>query len=131
MVRTHELRSYGVAMMVLCGALGAYLRFEHGSPNAARVLWGLAGLWLLCALARPGLLRPLHRVWMIATWPLRWLVSHLALGLVYFGVVTPIGWLMRFRGHDPLRLGPHDPRETTLWIEVKPDDGSERSFQQF
>lgn len=123
------LRSYGVSMMLLCGVLGAYLRLA--APLTASVVWVLGGLALVLAVVAPMRLQPVYRAWMIVTWPLRWLVSHLALGILFFGVVTPIGWLMRLRGHDPLRLRTHTSLETTLWTEVKPDDGPDRVFQQF
>lgn len=124
MAETRELRMFGISMALLCGVLGWV-----AAPVTA-VLWTVGGMLSLLALVRPAVLRPVQRAWMIITWPLRLVLSHLALGLAFFGVLTPIGWLLRMRGHDPLRLrAPNDER--SLWTEVKRDDDPERAFQQF
>ena len=132
MATTRELRGYGCSMAVLCGALGALVHDRFDFAAAAGALWALGALGLSLALTSPARLAPMYRLWMTGTRPLRWLVSHLALGLMFFGILTPIGWLLRLRGHDPLRLRVRpNAGERTLWTEVKPDDRPERAFQQF
>ncbi len=37
-----------------------------------------------------------------STYPLRWLAAVICLGTVYFGLLTPIGWYRKRRGHRPL-----------------------------
>jgi hypothetical protein len=44
------------------------------------------------------------------------------MALVFYGVVAPVGWLMRRLGHDLLRLQ-RDPRATTYWITRDPREG--------
>jgi hypothetical protein len=55
-------------------------------------------------LLRPSLLRPVFVGWMVLAFPIGWLVSHLLLGLLFFGVFTPVGLLLRTLGKDSLRL---------------------------
>lgn len=130
MAEKRELRMFGVAMALLCGVLNFVFVRHLDAPRVAAALWTVGGLLLLLALVRPTALRPVQRAWMFITWPLRLVLSHLALGLAFFGILTPIGWLLRVRGHDPLRLrAPRD--ESSLWTEVKSDDDPERAFQQF
>ncbi len=69
------------------------------------------------------------RVWQVVTYPLAFVISHLLLGIVFFGVVVPIGCVLRWRRYDPLRLR-GDIRDTE-WVkrESKPD--VTRYFKQF
>jgi hypothetical protein len=46
-------------------------------------------------------------------------VSPVVSGLLFFGVVTPTGLLLRLLGKDPLRLAPDRPA-STYWIERRP-----------
>ena len=82
---------------------------------AAAIAAGLA----LIAVVRPTLLAPLNRMWMRIGLLLGRLVSPIALGIVYFLVLTPVGLLLRFQGKDLLRLEPR--RDTSsYWIERQP-----------
>jgi hypothetical protein len=40
-------------------------------------------------------------------------VSHVLLGLIFYGIVTPIGIILRFTGHDPLQI--NAPLGNSLW----------------
>jgi len=41
------------------------------------------------------------------------------LGIVYYGCVTPVGWLMRLSGKDPLRLR-FEPERKSYWETRQP-----------
>jgi hypothetical protein len=47
------------------------------------------------------------------------LVSPLALGVLYYGVLTPLGVLMRLAGKDPLRLR-REPGAASYWLPRQP-----------
>ena len=59
---------------------------------------------LILALIRPGLLLYPYKAWMKLGYILGWINSRIILGLVFFIVLQPIAILMKFFGHDPLRL---------------------------
>jgi hypothetical protein len=46
-------------------------------------------------------------------------ISPLAMALVFYVCITPIGWLMRLTGKDPLRLQ-YEPDTKTYWIRRDP-----------
>ncbi|MFM7833168.1 MAG: SxtJ family membrane protein, partial [Planctomycetaceae bacterium] len=58
---------------------------------------------LLLAIWRPSFLRVLYVGWSLAAFPVGWLMSHLLLFAMYFGVFWPTGCLLRLLGWDPLR----------------------------
>jgi hypothetical protein len=79
----------------------------------------LAILFLAAALLRPAALAPVNRLWFRLGLLLHKLVSPLLMALLFYGVVTPTGLLIRMLGKDPLRLL-RDPNASSYWIERKP-----------
>ena len=67
---------------------------------------------------------------MYAAFPIGWTVSHAILALLYYGILTPIGLIMRLIGYDPLsrRLRSED---RTYWEEYSPEGDRKRYFRQF
>jgi hypothetical protein len=79
----------------------------------------VAGVFLVIALARPALLAVLNRMWMKLGILLGKIVSPVALGLLFFLILTPLGAIMRLVGKDPLRLK-FDPSASSYWIRREP-----------
>jgi hypothetical protein len=82
--------------------------------------------WLLPAVAvlviaqfRPGLLAPLNKLWTMLGLFLFRIVNPVLLGVIYYGMITPVGLLMRARKKDILKR--HlDRSATTYWIARDP-----------
>ena len=79
----------------------------------------ISGLFLLLAALVPQILAPANRLWTKFGMLLHRIVSPLALGVLFFLVVTPTGLLMRLFGKDPLRLR-FDPAADSYWIKRDP-----------
>jgi hypothetical protein len=47
------------------------------------------------------------------------IVSPLVLGVVFFGLITPIAVFMRIRGRDVLRMRA-DPKASSYWVPREP-----------
>ena len=77
------------------------------------------GIFLLLAALVPGVLAPANRLWTKFGLLLHHIVSPIALGILFFLVVTPTGLLMRLFGKDPLRLR-FDPDADSYWIKRDP-----------
>jgi hypothetical protein len=110
-------RSFGlvIAAVLLLVALGP-LRHGH-TPR----WWALAVavVFALVALAKPALLARLNRLWMKLGILLGKVVSPIALGILFYGVLTPLAVVVRLTGKDPLRLK-LDPAADSYWILRKP-----------
>jgi hypothetical protein len=99
--------------------------------------WGLAvGLAALAVtvgplgMLWPRLVRPVYVTWMVLAFPVGWLVTHLGLALLFYGVFTPVGWVFRLAGRDALSLRKPAGRES-YW-ESKPQVSDvRRYFRQF
>jgi hypothetical protein len=68
----------------------------------------------LVALAKPMLLARLNRLWTKLGILLGRVVSPIALGILFYAVLTPLGLLMRLAGKDPLRRG-RDAGAPSYW----------------
>jgi len=66
----------------------------------------------------------------VIAFPIGFVVSHVALGIVFFGMITPVALLFRALGRDELRLRSPDT-SSSYWSEAGPRPDSERYFRQF
>jgi len=112
-------RVLGVVLTV-GGVVIGFAPLLHGRSVRA---WALAGALacLLLALLRPAWLRPLNRAWMAFGVMASAVVTSVLMLLVFYGVVVPLGCLMRRLGHDPLRLQ-RAPDAATYWITRDPGE---------
>jgi hypothetical protein len=124
-----DLRVFAVLQFVFFCLIGFLLR---GSLPAAGIGVVLV-VSLLVAIAgclRPAWVRPVYVGWMCAVFPIGWTISHIALGLVYYGVLTPIGiWRRRVAG-DPMQRE-FDSSAETYWQQRGPSRKAESYFRQF
>jgi len=99
-------RSFGF----LAAALLSILGFRHWWMFAAGAAIAVV------AVVTPQILRVPKRAWLFAGFLMSLIVNPLLLGILFFGILTPAGLLMRAVGHDPLRLKP-SPKLPTYWIQ--------------
>jgi hypothetical protein len=79
----------------------------------------VAALVMTATLAMPDLLTLPNRLWLRFGLLLHRVVSPIALGLMFYIVITPMGLLMRAMGKDLLCLRRGDPAGT-YWIKRDP-----------
>lgn len=79
----------------------------------------VAAVFAVIALAKPVLLAGPNRLWIKFGLLLGKVISPIALGTLFYGVVTPIGLLVRLTGKDPLRLK-FDSAASSYWISRNP-----------
>src|SRR6267378_5362748 len=80
---------------------------------------GVAAALALIAVFKPALLGGLNRLWIKFGVLLGKVVSPVALGVLFYGVLTPLGALMRLTGKDPLRRR-REPEATSYWLPRQP-----------
>jgi hypothetical protein len=114
-----ELRQFAGMWLLFFGAIGAWLWYRHGGGAWSTGLLSAAGLIGIPGLLFPGIMRPIYVGWMMAAFPIGWTISHLLLGAIFYGVVTPIGLALRIFGHDPMHRT-FDPEKDSYWVEHEP-----------
>ena len=125
-----ELNAFAFALATLFAVAGSVAFWRAHAPRVATGIWIAGALLLAVYLALPRLRRPICVGWMRACAPLGWLVSHTALAVVYFLVITPIGLAMRLAGRDPMKRR-FDPSAESHWLPHQADEDASRYFRQF
>jgi polyferredoxin len=81
------------------------LYFYLNSSNLwARIFTTAGVIFFFITLIKADLLLPLNKLWMRFGLILGMIVSPLVLGTIFFGIFTPIAFLMRLKGRDELKL---------------------------
>ena len=91
--------------------------------------WALAApLWLL-ALIRPSWLRGTYRAWMRFGLLASRVMTPLMLGIVYFGMISPMAMVRRLMGKDPMQRA-LDPDQDSYRVQSpkSPKEKLERPF---
>jgi len=96
-------RVFGYFFASIFGALGAYLGFK-GLLTASTVLVVLACILAITATFKSDWLLPLNQVWMRLGVFLSYIVSPIVIGIIYYGLLTPMALVMRLFRRDELRL---------------------------
>jgi polyferredoxin len=91
-----QARDTGQAMVLLC--LIVIIVFKQPV-----VIW-IALVVLLINMVRPQLYKPLAKWWFALSNLLSRIVPRILLGILFYGMVTPVGLLRRVLGKDPLQL---------------------------
>jgi len=93
--------------------------------------WALGAALLVAGVAavRPSLLGPFNRAWCRLGLLMGAVVSPVTLMLVFYAALTPLGFLMRAAGKDPLKRR-FDRVATSYWIERQPPGPAPRTMQQ-
>lgn len=111
-----ELRQFawtvGGAFLALAAAAA-----WRGHPGRAVLLAALGGPLVLVGVAAPMRLGPAYRAWMDLAHAISRVTTPLFLGVIYFGLLTPLGLLLRALRRRP--LGP-PPRAATAWVDRPP-----------
>ena len=98
-------------------------------PLAAEVGGGGLAVGLLL-LALPQIARPIYVGWYFVACCIGTVVGNLALGIVFFVLVTGLGLLMRALGRRPVRKT-FDKRAATYWQDPEQVDDPNRYYRQF
>jgi hypothetical protein len=111
-------------------AIGTAERFGADPRLIEYTLWTIGGFGTLLALFIPSLAKSMYTGWMRAAVPLGWTFSHILLAAIYYLLFTPLGLLMRLRGHDPMQRR-IDPAAASYWLARPPAPDPSRYFRQF
>ena len=116
-----QLRNFGLIVGGIFGAIGLWPAIIRGG-NVRLWMVGLAAVLILPALVAPRALTPAHRVWMALGAALGWVNTRIVLGLIFFGLITPMGLVLRLAGRDPMRRA-FDLQATTYRVPRRPRPG--------
>lgn len=95
-ITADQAKDTGMAMVLICLLIGQI--------GARPVFFPVAIVLLLVDMIRPGLYRPVAKVWLGLSNLLGSVVSRILLSVLFYVLVTPIGFVRRLTGADTLQL---------------------------
>lgn len=120
-VKAPSERSFGFTFAVVFALLAAFSYWHRGAGTTFYVTIAVSAVFAIIALMAPRILRPLNLVWLKFGLLLHKVVNPVIMGILFFGIFTPMGVVMRMFGVDFLRTK-RKPAMGSYWI-AKGDDG--------
>ena len=126
-VKSSSDRSFGQVFAGVFALIGLFPLLHGGRICSWSMLAALACAAL--AFIAPTVLAPANRLWTSFGTLLHRVVSPVALGILFFLVVTPIGLSMRLFGTDTLRLR-KDSEAASYWLTREPPGPAPESLDR-
>ena len=124
------LRQFAAAWLVFFLAFGAHQYLARKHPAFGLTVMGVALAISLLGWIKPPAVRWLFVGWMVAAFPIGWLISWLTLLLMYYGIITPVALFFRIRGRDLLRRKP-TAAPTSFWLPKETPEDVRSYFRQY
>ena len=133
------LRQFGWAALVAFGLLALYVNwkgglfgfdFGKGARPVSIILAAIAILSAAFAAFAPQLNRPLYLFLAIVTFPIGFVLSYLIMGVIFYGLISPLGLLFRLIKRDALAIRGSDTEES-FWVNRPEVRKKESYFRQY
>ncbi len=134
-----QLRQFGLIAFVAFFALAGLIAWKNGlfgfdfgaaGPVIMKVFLGLGAASGLLALIAPILLLPLYLALMILSYPIGFVISYVLMGILFYGLLTPVGLVFRIIGRDALKRK-FDPDASSYYVPHRPVENVSRYYKQF
>ena len=112
-VKISSNRSFGIVFFIVFLLIALYPLTYGGEIRIWSLIISL--IFLILGLLNSKILAPLNKIWFKFGILLGKIVSPLIMGIIFFLVVTPIGFIMRLLGKDLLNLKYN--KKKSYWIE--------------
>ena len=106
-------RSFGIVFFVVFFLIALYPLIHNEEIRIWSLIISL--IFLILGLINSRILNPLNKLWFEFGILLGKIVSPIIMGIIFFLVVTPIGFIMRILGKDVLNLKFNENK--SYWIE--------------
>ena len=122
-----QLRNFGLMVGGIFCAISLWPAIIRGQNPR---LWTLAVgvLLLIPALIVPRSLGPAYRVWMMVGEILGWINTRILLGVVFYGLITPMGLMRRLFGNNAMRRA-YEPGVESYRVVKRPRPGAHMTRQ--
>ena len=106
-------RNFGIVFFIVFLLIGLFPLIQNKEPR----IWSLviSIIFLILGILNSKILTPLNKFWMKFGLFLGNLISPIVMGIIYFGVITPTGIIMRILKKDILNLKKNNKK--TYWLE--------------
>lgn len=126
-----QLCEFGLIALVMLSLIGALLWWMDKIETLGASVFFASGVVLfILSRIRAGLIRPVYQAMMLITFPIGWVVSHTAMAIFFYGLITLMGLIFKLIGRDPLHLL-YDRQAETYWRPYLHKRSTKDYFHQF
>ena len=121
-------REFGLIVGGMFFLLSSWWFYRDKFHAARQIILPLSAVLVASGLIFPRVLQLPNRAWMLLAEGLSFVSTRLILGIVFFGLVTPIGVIKRLFGWDPLnrRAG----RRESYWLPYSGRQKDPRHYEK-
>lgn len=119
-------RAFGLVFAFVFLLIG-FLKYKHDILSWNN-WYNLACCMLAVALLYPKILHPFNKAWMQLGVLLHRITNPIMMGILFFGMFSPIGIITRIAGRDPMRIK-QDPSLNSYWIIRNPSQTTDLKNQ--
>lgn len=120
-------KKFGLLFFGVFFALALYAYSKNEATAIIGLLLLLSSVFLISSFFYQGLLSPLNKAWFMMGLALGKIMSPIVLGIIFFGLITPIALIARLLGRDELKL--KRPKKSTYWSEPIGSNSDADSFK--
>ena len=113
-IKISSNRSFGLLFFVVFLIVSLWPLTHEGSIRIWSVI--VSAVFLILGLINSRLLTPLNVLWFKLGMILGAIISPIVMGIIFFLVVTPIGFILRIMGKDLLNKK-YEKKKETYWIK--------------
>ena len=117
-IKTSSNKSFGLVFFVIFIIIALWPLLKDENIRIWSIIVSI--IFLILGLLNSKILTPFNKLWMRIGIFLGAIVSPIVMGIVYFGVITPIGIILKLFGKDVLNLK-IDKNKNTYWTLKKKD----------
>jgi len=123
------LKKFARVMFIALSILGTLVLLFGQVKTRAFWLFGIGLIFIILAFILPKWLKPLHTVWMMLAFFLGYFMSRILLSLLFYLVLTPIGFILKLFGKDILKTK-LAPDADTYWIKRTRKDMKKEDYDR-
>jgi len=120
-------RRFGLTFTIALAGLAVLDIIRHRNPTAYILCGAASVVFALFTLIVPRALAPLNKLWFRFGELLGKIVSPVALGIIFFGILAPLSAVLRLFGRDELQLKRRAGK--SFWIDRTPTPEIADSFK--
>ena len=122
-----KLREFGLLLGVFLGLFASASLWR--GKDFYFYLFIASFAFLLSGLFLPVILKPIYKIWMTIALVIGFVVTRIVLGLLFYCIITPIGFFLKLAGQDILELKINEQRES-YWIAKEGKQFSRADYEK-
>tara|TARA_B100001964_G_scaffold57545_1_gene65149 strand:+ start:139 stop:552 length:414 start_codon:yes stop_codon:yes gene_type:complete len=107
-----DLRKFGITIGLILMIVSGFLFWKE--KESFQILLTAGAILLILGVTIPAILKYIYWVWMIFATIIGWIMTRVILSLMFYAIITPIGFILRLFGKQFIELN-WNKTDSTYW----------------